>query len=99
MAEKRKATFVMLLRYRGKRHKIELFPANQWKPEVFGNRYLGQAWLNARFRLRVDGRWHGREDGSPVALTRHEFRDLLFRSIRKSLIRAGRIAQEQEEKK
>lgn len=68
MAEKRKPSFTILLRKRGKKkaNKIEVYPAALW----------GE-W-SERYRLRVNGKWFkGRK-----FVTHTEIKELVFRSIK-----------------
>lgn len=83
MAEKRKPRLTMLLRKRGKRKsiKIELFEAHLW-PKLyakFGSR--GGQW----FRIRINGRWFDTLNSDTLMFyTFYKFRDMLWRSIKKS---------------
>ena len=74
MSEKRKAVYIMLLRYRGKKksQKVELFDAKEWKP------YCGK-----KYRMRVNGKWFDRPKMGMWFVTKSQFRDILFRSILK----------------
>lgn len=73
MGEKRKPTFVFLLKKPGKKgflkkHKIEVFPASLW---------LGKT---NKYRIRVDGKWFPEKQA--LFFYRSEIRDLIWRSIK-----------------
>ena len=81
MAEKRKPTFVIMLKKQGKRgrtHKLEVFPAGLWKCSFFS---MYPNHFKHRYRLRLDGKWHNTKDGKPACFTRYEIRDLIWRSL------------------
>lgn len=73
MAEKRKPLMVLLLRYRGTVDsvKVEVFPAELWDPK-----------MKRRYRVRVGGKWYGGARGEKSFITKWEFRDILFRSMK-----------------
>lgn len=73
MSEKRKKSGTLLLKFRGKTTKIELFPASQWEE--------GSALPHA-LRLRVDGKWQESPDGpGPLFLGPDALAEYLKRSI------------------
>ncbi len=77
MAEKRKPELTILLKSPGKRkmNKIELFSADLWIGRKYGRGKL--------YRLRVNGRWNDKtHEGNMKYLTKWQFRDLLFRTLR-----------------
>lgn len=98
MSEKRQSCMVWMLRFRGKSHKIELFQARLWKPGFFTNLRRGvfaTEELRCRYRLRINGKWFNGDNG-PIAYTRTEFRDALFRSLRPSFEKLEREARNEK---
>lgn len=75
MAEKRKPDAIFLLRFSGKAKslKVELFHAGQW----------GESKHRKQYRIRVHGKWFARDGEKMSFFSQYEFRDLLWRSIKK----------------
>ncbi len=68
MAEKRKPTFIFLLKKPGKKTiKVEVFPAKLWDGPI--NKY----------RLRVNGKWFGKNQ---LYVMKYEIRDLMWRGLK-----------------
>lgn len=89
MAEKRKPCYIFMLKKPGKKNlKIELFRTSLWpKKEWLGRnkwirKYTGHE-AHVRFRIRINGRWN-MVDGKDIAFTKYEFRDILWRTIKKA---------------
>ena len=79
MAEKRKATFIFLLKKpsKNKNHKIELFDKSLFTDEV------GYKHRAKQYRLRINGKWFDKKENyeGKKYFNKWEFRDLLWRSI------------------
>jgi hypothetical protein len=73
MGEKRKPTFIFMLKYQSKRtHKLELYPAQQFKQgKVFRRKY----------RLKVNGKWFKINAEQYSFFTKWEIRDMIWRGI------------------
>ena len=69
MAEKRKPSFVFLLRIRSnKSRKLEIFPADLWDESI-----------TKKYRLRVNGKWVGGK--IKKFFYKSQIREMLFRAI------------------
>lgn len=89
MAEKRRPCFAFLLKKQGKGKsvKVELFKAELWPNKEFKTAagWTYSVWeLGNRYRLRINGKWNT-YNGNDVIFTFYEFRDLLWRSIKKMI--------------
>ncbi|RLI37486.1 hypothetical protein DRO66_03785 [Candidatus Bathyarchaeota archaeon] len=88
MADSRKPTTVVLLRYPSKRggehsQKLEFFPGELWGKYGFGlkgEKYL-RGDLENRYRMRVNGKWFNYKGKKYTFLTKTEVKELFFRSI------------------
>ncbi len=70
MAEKRKPHATMLLKFKGKTNKMEMFNMRQWEPHNhMGNKY----------RIRINGAWFPK--GKKVFFTKTEIKEMYFRGI------------------
>lgn len=77
MAEKRKPDWVLLLRKEGnnvERHKIELFRAKQFAPEL--SRCFG---FDQRWRVRLNGKWWPL--GKKEFFTKTKIKELIFKHV------------------
>ena len=70
MGDKRKSYAVILLKIRGKTHKLEMFPRKLWESDNnMGNKY----------RVRFNGKWFPKDELR--FFTKTEIKELLFRNI------------------
>ncbi len=81
MSDIRKPSFIFLLRFQGKAKskKVEIFNSKLWDQ---GLRQRRHGMKTDRYRIRVGGKWFNQKDGSMWFLSKTEFRDLLWRSIK-----------------
>ncbi len=78
MGEKRKSSFVFLLKKEGKNiKKIEIFPKSKYWPDREFSK--GSAWSKDYYRIRLNGKWFGKEKYS--FFNKYEIRDMLWRTI------------------
>lgn len=88
MSDLRKPKYILLLRYPGngskpKRVKIELFESRLWRKNREVNKPFSDArksFTEARFRLRVNGKWWPKNEMRFV--TKTEAKELIFRNIK-----------------
>ena len=81
MSEKRKADYIFLLKKPGKKTmKIELFRGKQWS-KLDPSAQIHHEYHNYnKFRIRLNGKWFGRDYEKMSFFYKFEFRDILFRS-------------------
>ncbi len=78
MADKRKPTLAILLRYQGNKNakKIELFDSSLFK----GGYFHGSK--SPHFRIRVNGKWWNDKDGKIIFVTKTAFKNIFSRSLK-----------------
>jgi len=83
MSEKRKPTFIFLLKKQGKKtHKVEVFEAVEfnegWQYKIMSTKGKYKLIRNS-YRIRVDGKWWPK--GKKEYFWKSEIRDLIFKAI------------------
>lgn len=84
MSEHRRPDLIFTIRHSGKRaRKVELFRITQWRHKRFVRPNGKTIRINSadRYRIRVGGRWFRHQDGSDLAYSSYEFRDLFWREV------------------